>query len=187
MQPEGCYRRSACRAHASRKWINCYNRKDHRWEWCFTEWIIALLTQQGCCGVLHDVTLVLYGRRLIFFWFPYGMRHCFRDASGTCACVCVGRGKMLAWDSKETLKGFLIRIASKSRDRMWHVRLSVECVTMVICVFGFFSRALSFSALAGKQSTLHCHYHLHLVLLFKDLTSVWHMFFFFTPLSGLWH
>lgn len=46
------------------------------------------------------------------------MRHWFIDASGTCACVCVARGKMLALDSKEKLKGFLIRTASKSVDRM---------------------------------------------------------------------
>lgn len=85
-----------------------------------------------------------------FSWFLIVMRHWFRDASGTCACVCVGRGKMLAWDSKEKLKGSLIRTASKSGDRMWHVQLSVECVTMVICVWVFF--LLSFSALARGEA-----------------------------------
>lgn len=52
---------------------------------------------------------------------------------------------------------------------------------------GFFFSCLFLPSLAEKQSTLHCHYHLDLALLFKDLTSVWHMGFFPPPLSGLWH
>lgn len=75
-----------------------------------------------------------------FSWFVIVIRHRFRGGNGTCACVLFGRKNCVRqhWEwLKEELKGSLIRTASKSRDRMWHVQLTVECMTMVIrvCVF----------------------------------------------------
>lgn len=50
-------RPSRCALVASNRWIYFVIERKYRWELGFTQKFNALLTRQGCCGVLHDITL----------------------------------------------------------------------------------------------------------------------------------